>query len=358
MSPAAASRFADDGVPYAFAAHPFAAPVMLSVLAERAGYRAPDVRKPFRYLEPGCGNGVSLIALAALYPQASFEGIDFLPGAAAFARQLIADVGLTNVRIREGSFAEAAGDVEGAPCDFIVLHHVWSWVSAADRAALLQIIARRSAPGSLLYVSYHCQPGWRGLQPAADPAMARLNREMYVPYAAEVARELAGVGQAFLTSAEPLCNADALNFSAEVCERLRTGSDPELLRDRLLHRRFRQDLFGRGVRRLCPRGVSEVQDAQMFVLRREGGVPEALRGLQGVPVSLRAVLALLAHPDDLYALLQAGVLMPVVRSCDGGRAAAAFNAAVQKRERAGDRRIRARCDPDFGTAMLDERADA
>jgi hypothetical protein len=65
--------------------------------------------------------------------------------------------------------------------DFIGLHGVWSWVSAANRERILELVARRLRAGGVLYVSYNALPGWAPMLPL---------REMMVAYAAALPADL------------------------------------------------------------------------------------------------------------------------------------------------------------------------
>ena len=44
--------------------------------------------------------------------------------------------------------------------DFVGLHGVWSWISNANRAAVVEFLRRKLKPGGVLYISYNASPGW------------------------------------------------------------------------------------------------------------------------------------------------------------------------------------------------------
>ncbi len=143
------------------------APGWLCLAALLMGQRPPDLARPFRWAELGCGNGFSAAALAAACPHAEFWAFDFNPAHVEAARALAARAGLTNVVVREASFAELA---EAAPealpqFDFIVAHGIWSWVSPANRAAMGAIVRARLVPGGLAYISYNVLTGWASMLP-------------------------------------------------------------------------------------------------------------------------------------------------------------------------------------------------
>ena len=44
--------------------------------------------------------------------------------------------------------------------DIIALHGLWSWVSAENRRAIVEIMRRRLKVGGACYISYNTLPGW------------------------------------------------------------------------------------------------------------------------------------------------------------------------------------------------------
>ncbi|HTN12614.1 MAG TPA: class I SAM-dependent methyltransferase [Acetobacteraceae bacterium] len=142
-------------------------PSWLAFTALLLGHRHPDLRRPFRWAELGCGQGFTATVAAACHPQAEFWGFDFNPSHIDNATHLAAAAGLDNLHFREASFAELAEAAEGAlpQFDFIVLHGIWSWVSGEQQAHLARFIRRQLAPGGLVYVSYNTMPGWGAMAP-------------------------------------------------------------------------------------------------------------------------------------------------------------------------------------------------
>jgi SAM-dependent methyltransferase len=80
------------------------------------------------------------------------------------ARKL-AEASGADVQISDDSFEEFAARSDLPQFDIIALHGVWSWVSAANRAMVKQIIRQRLRPGGIVYVSYNCLPGWAPIVP-------------------------------------------------------------------------------------------------------------------------------------------------------------------------------------------------
>ncbi len=125
---------------------------------------------PFRYLDLGCGTGYGLCLLAALHPEGSFVGVDFLPTHIAHAERLAAELGLGNVRFLEADFLALAQDASplapdgaGPPrFDYVAAHGVATWVVEPVQQALFAAAAVCLRPGGLFYCSYNCFPGWLG----------------------------------------------------------------------------------------------------------------------------------------------------------------------------------------------------
>jgi SAM-dependent methyltransferase len=149
--------FADDEYE-ALNAYPLANPSAMRFAALLHGVAPPDFTAPFRYLELGCGQGFSLLALAAVHPHGRFHGIDFAAGAIANARRMARDAGLANASFDPLGFGEYAAQ-EGEGFDVIVLHGIWTWVGPASREQALAIIAKRLNPGGLVYVSANMTTG-------------------------------------------------------------------------------------------------------------------------------------------------------------------------------------------------------
>jgi len=142
-------------------------PTWLAMTALLMGHRPPDLTRPFRYADLGCGNGVTAVTVAATCPNAEIWGFDFNPAHVEGARRLAAQAGLANATFVETSFAELAQrtDHDLPEFDFIVSHGVLSWISSANRHHLIDLIGRRLLPGGLAYLGYNAAPGWASMVP-------------------------------------------------------------------------------------------------------------------------------------------------------------------------------------------------
>ncbi|WHZ34537.1 class I SAM-dependent methyltransferase [Sagittula sp. MA-2] len=281
------------------------------------GLRCPDPGKPFRFLELGCGSAMTLIALAAAYPWAEFTGYDFMPEHIVMANRLIDEIGLTNIEVREGSFAEMAAAPPAEKYDFAAAHGVWAWVPPDVREEIVDVLGTWMAPGSVAYFGYNAAAGWCSAAPirkifrsaplarSADAryGAARAATQAWVDMVGDgypqmrllwnklseapdhfLAHEIAssfGTGQWMEDLGRPLERAkmafagpavlvehmDALYLDAAEMDFLKKaveGGWAETARDLLLRRTFRNDLFHRGAMRMPgPAMVAAMRDLKV-----------------------------------------------------------------------------------------------
>ena len=150
------------GIPYTAGFYPDLAPLHLEAALLFAGFKANVARPGARYCELGCGYGLTTLILAASNPQMSFVGVDFNPTHIAAAASLAESAHLSNIRFIEASFDEMLehryADME--EFDVIALHGVYSWVAPSIRQAIVRFVGAKLKTGGALYVSYHAAPGW------------------------------------------------------------------------------------------------------------------------------------------------------------------------------------------------------
>jgi SAM-dependent methyltransferase len=165
-----------EDIPYTFGYHPELDPARMQAVLRRAGVEPPEVAAA---CELGYGQGMSL-AIHAVAGGAAWWGTDLIPSHAAHVRALVAG---TDARLEaaDQTFAVFCARDDLPQFDFIGLHGVWSWVSAANRERILELVARRLRAGGVLYVSYNALPGWAPMLPL---------REMMVAYAAALPADL------------------------------------------------------------------------------------------------------------------------------------------------------------------------
>lgn len=154
--------FAESGYTYGYYVE--SSPARMRWLAALKGFTAPADQ--FRYLDLGCGQGLSLLCMAALHPHSSFVGIDFMPEHIAHARLLAERSGLTNVQFLEADFLQLEQDP--APLGsfhYVIAHGITTWIAPAVREALFAVAGRVLEPGGIFYNSYNTYPGWLAATP-------------------------------------------------------------------------------------------------------------------------------------------------------------------------------------------------
>jgi SAM-dependent methyltransferase len=160
-------------------------PAWLNYVVALNGARPQPLDGPFRYLELGCGFGTSCVLNAAAFPRGWFDACDFNPAHVQAGRSYAARLELGNIGFHETPFQELlATDLE--PYQFIVMHGVHSWVDAATRQVLRELVDRLLVPGGLLYVSYNALPGW-----SAELSLRRLLVELAAGEAGTAAQRAA-----------------------------------------------------------------------------------------------------------------------------------------------------------------------
>ncbi len=111
-----------------------------------------------RVLELGCAGGANLVGMALDLPNSEFVGVDVSPDEVKTGRALAEAVGVKNVKLSVKDVMEVSrADGE---FDFIVAHGLYSWVSAAAQAKILDVFGDLLAPNGVAYVSYNALPGF------------------------------------------------------------------------------------------------------------------------------------------------------------------------------------------------------
>lgn len=351
------------------------APAQMALAANINGFETPATTGAFTYCELGCGRGDTSLILAALNPEAEFHAVDFHPAHIAHARLRARTAGLTNVTFHEVSFADLVGP--GAlplpMFDFITMHGVWSWIAPDLQEAILAFLREGLQPGGLVHVSFNALPGWNDRAPlqrlvkefaglgldrsdrAAERAIAAvselseakiipsrfsevvqwlasmvssgglpylaheyLNEHWQPLYHADVARAFATAKLHFAASGDVLENFYNMVLTDTQQAMIGSVASPELretIKDFCVDRRFRQDVYVRGARRMTVARREAVLGDIRLCLRRappeiiqikrpDGSVwqpdPEAysviLAALEPGPMRVADLLALPALP--------------------------------------------------------------
>lgn len=296
--------------------------------------RAPGAS--FRYCELGCGVGETSLTIAAANPQAEVWAFDFNPAHIARASGLAKAAALINAHIEEASFEELAGGAQGdlGRFDYIVLHGVWAWVSAANRAYIVQFIDRHLKPGGLVYVTYNALPGWTSTMPLqrlvsmfaetdsersdrriiaaldkvaafvkagagmlAPEMLERLGKERdkgnvaylsheylnahWSPcYQVDVARDMAAVKLSYAGTANLLENFPDLSLTPVQRELVASmpASFAETAKDYFMARTFRRDIYIRGVRAIPERRLDgRIRDLRLALVVPEEAVTRDIK---------------------------------------------------------------------------------
>lgn len=308
---------------YTFGYYRELSPAMLRLACLCRGVEASFGNAP-TYLELGSGQGVS-INIHAASSSGSYWGCDFNPAQTVQARKL-AEASGADIQLFDDSFEEFAARTDLPEFDIITLHGVWSWVSTANRAVIKQIIRQRLRPGGIVYVSYNCLPGWapivpirhlmslyqrqsgdmsgpnqvieRALQFTKEIADAGslffrqnpsaghhfgdlvrqdsnyiaheyLNADWHVDHFSDVAESFAEAKLTFAGSARLLDDIDAQHLNPDGQAHVAKFNNPlirETVRDHLVNRRFRSDIFVKGPRKLSNLEQREAWYTQAFVL--------------------------------------------------------------------------------------------
>jgi SAM-dependent methyltransferase len=309
-------------VNYTFGYYPELNPALLRLACLCHGV-APPGEAP-TYLELGFGQGIS-INIHAAASEGSYWGTDFNPAHVAGAQKL-AGVSAADARLLEDSFEELAARNDLPDFDIIALHGVWSWVSEANRDVIKDLIRRKLRPGGITYISYNALPGWAPILPIRQ--LMALHRDRgprgggangtiacAIAFVEEVARAGSGYFQdnpvathhldtikrqgptylaheylnadwhsenfsdlmtsledaklTYVGSARLLNSVDAIQLNDEgrrLVSRIDDAVIRETVRDHLVNRRFRTDIFVKGTRRLSGPELRDAWQNQAFVL--------------------------------------------------------------------------------------------
>ncbi|WP_370337485.1 methyltransferase domain-containing protein [Parvularcula marina] len=169
-----------DALPYASLPFPQTQPARLAALAALHGCHVPAVETA-TVLELGCASGGNIIPLAARFPKARFEGVDLADRHIRDGNQLIEELSLKNISLRQGDISQL--NLGARNYDFIICHGVFSWTPQPVREDILKICAASLTVAGLAYISYNTYPGWglrmavreicqRHINPGTDPITA------------------------------------------------------------------------------------------------------------------------------------------------------------------------------------------
>ena len=328
------------GVDYTHGYYPELSPDRLQLSTLIAGYDVPETSpESLSYLEMGFGQGLS-VNIHAAATGGGFWATDFNPAHAANAQSLAAASG-AELTALDDSFAELAARADLPSFDIIALHGIWSWISDANRALIVDIAKRHLKPGGLFYISYNVTPGWSPTMPLrhlltehanrsghgpvldridqsldfaqqvvdagatyfkANPAVAErlgklkdqnpkylaheyFNADWHPMPFSETAALLEAAKLTFAASAHLLENLDAINLTTEAGKLLSEIPDPILrqtVRDYFVNQQFRRDVFIKGPRLLSSLDrTRRLQEKAFTLLLTPEDRPEKVTGSLG-----------------------------------------------------------------------------
>jgi hypothetical protein len=244
-------------------------------------------------------------------------GTDVMPTHARHAEGLLQAAGVDGVAADQ-SFAEFCARDDLPRFAFVGLHGVWSWVSPANRALIVDFLRRRLLPGGVVYLSFNTVAGWAthlpvrqllveharlagapGATPAAQADAARsfvrtllaldgslvreapllrqhlgkdaeqaaeyilheyMNRDWHLSTVAEVAQQLEAAQVGWACPTDLTRRLTNLFLKPEHQALLAEIASPllrETVADTVTGQRLRRDLWVRGARRLVPQEQRE-----------------------------------------------------------------------------------------------------
>lgn len=337
-------------------------------LLERGVHAGVALGKPFTWCELGCGRGLTTNLLAGANPQGQFYATDFMPGHISEARALAEEAGLTNAHFFDDDFASFCERPELPQFDYIVIHGVYSWVPDETRKAIVRFFEKKLKVGGVVIVSYNTDVGWDAVHPfqrlvrdvVPDHGLGsveRINRGMalldrleavgargyvnnpiamqrirqmrendqtYVSHEllngawnpmsfGQVAGELDAAKLTFVGSSRVMNNLDFMNFSPEQIAVLNEAGGvvlQETMRDMILARAFRSDMFVRGpVAMTIQEQIAGWRALKIYGRKMQVQAPEKVQTLAGeatlqLDIYQPIIDALRAGPTTVGALEQ------------------------------------------------------
>jgi len=146
-----------EDLPYPSYTFPQTSPDRLSTMGILHGMTPPDPAN-CRYIELGCGNGTNVAAMASMFPQGDFVGIDLSQTHINSAKKLAAEISIENAEFIVKNILDIDVDSLGQ-FDYIVAHGLFSWIPEIVRTKVLELIKACLAPNGVAYISYNALPG-------------------------------------------------------------------------------------------------------------------------------------------------------------------------------------------------------
>jgi SAM-dependent methyltransferase len=186
-------------------------PAWLTYIAALNGVAGPDPKLTFKYCDLGCGPGLTLNALASIYPDSEFVGIDFNRGHIDEAKQTSQGLGLDNVRFYHASFEDAA-KLDLPEFDFVAMNGIYSWLDDELQRSVHKFLEIKLRRGGIFYVEYMTMPGMISIVPVWHLLQAIVPKDQHdsrdrAERALRLLTELSSVGLSYLDQHPPAKNA-------------------------------------------------------------------------------------------------------------------------------------------------------
>jgi ubiquinone/menaquinone biosynthesis C-methylase UbiE len=144
-------------IEYGSAFSPFQAPSLIGLTASLGGFHF-DYTSPFTFLDIGCGDGTSALMIAASYPHARVIGVDLNPN---HIERAVADAKSGQVDNATFLLADISqlADLDIGVIDMASVAGLFTWLDRERQRQLLKALSLRLRPGGLLHLHYASQPG-------------------------------------------------------------------------------------------------------------------------------------------------------------------------------------------------------
>ncbi|HZF13139.1 MAG TPA: class I SAM-dependent methyltransferase [Thermoanaerobaculia bacterium] len=267
-------RAAYDRVPYPSGVYREAHPDNLAVRAFLQGL-PPVPLEGCRVLELGCADGGNLLPLAFEFPGSHCVGVDLSPVQIGAGRRRVAELGIGNLDLHARSLLDV--DPGFGTFDYVLVHGVFSWVTAPVQEKILAICRANLSPHGVAYISYNTYPGWHGREMVRELMLYHTRNEPDLHRQAEGAIDLLR----FLAEATRGRGDAHSQFLASTLEHLEEHLDqPSYLIHEYLEASNTPLYFHRFVERAAQHGLQYLGEADSDLLGGEGFRPAIAQRLQ------------------------------------------------------------------------------
>ncbi len=138
---------------------PYMHPAGQCFVAANASFLPLDFTKEFSFIDLGCGRGKTLMALAQLYPQAKFYGIDFNEKSITFAQKKAEELHLKNLKFINTSFEKLLELNELPSFDYVSMAGLYTRLTPSAKESVKRFVEKKLKPKGILYLEFAAIPG-------------------------------------------------------------------------------------------------------------------------------------------------------------------------------------------------------